>query len=55
MSVNVNGYLHIALLCRFHIALKYILRSRVYLNIRADRVVESNGSSASGMIFALKA
>lgn len=50
-----NGYLHILLLFRLHSVLKFILRNRVYLNIRADRVVESNGTPQSGMVFALKA
>ena len=51
----LNGYLHILLLCRLHSVLKFMLRNRIYLNIRADRVVESNGSAPSGMVFALKA
>lgn len=55
LTPSINGHLHLVLLCRLHIVFKYILRSRVYLNIRTDRVVESNGSSPSGMVFALKA
>ena len=52
---GLNKHFHMLIFCRLHLVLKYLLRNRVYLNIRADRVVESNGSSPNGIIFALKA